>query len=149
MRDSQQPDDQLRENGVVFLPWIGRAYEEGFQGRQLLILGESHYDWPGRLQMLTNRPPEMLTRCIVGHVPNSWGFGRQSKRLAQARREQRLCKVRIFGITSRSITSFRAYSPMPAQFRENTISQLATLPSSAYWKSRGQIVCSYAGSVCG
>jgi hypothetical protein len=28
---------------VIFKPWVGAQYEEGFKGNKLLVLGESHY----------------------------------------------------------------------------------------------------------
>lgn len=56
--DIQSIDKHLLENGVKFLPWIGKDYEyglsydkdgkmvlgeEGKPGRKILVLGESHY----------------------------------------------------------------------------------------------------------
>ena len=28
---------------VKFRPWVGTNYKKGFQGKKILILGESHY----------------------------------------------------------------------------------------------------------
>lgn len=55
-------DRYFTEHGVVYLPWIGNHYEQGFNGRQLLVLGESHYDeWDGEKHAL---PPEFTRSCI-------------------------------------------------------------------------------------
>lgn len=45
-------------------PWIGGSYAEGFGGRRVLVLGESHYDWPER-----TFPLESLTvDCVRSHI---------------------------------------------------------------------------------
>ncbi|HEY3918637.1 MAG TPA: hypothetical protein VGL83_12635 [Stellaceae bacterium] len=62
--ETNQVDGRLKGNGVFFLPWIGRDYENGFKGQKLLILGESHYDtWCGEKHKLRRN----FTRgCVAG-----------------------------------------------------------------------------------
>ena len=53
-------------NGITelkWLPWVGQCFSEQPRDARLLIVGESHYDWPeeGGRKMLSKR----LTRCVV------------------------------------------------------------------------------------
>jgi hypothetical protein len=58
-------DNFLVQHGVFFLPWIGEHYAEGFSGRRLLVLGESHYDeWDGKKHELE----QAFTRECVSEV---------------------------------------------------------------------------------
>jgi hypothetical protein len=41
---NETQDSNLLENGVAFLPWVGKDYTAGFRKQRLLVLGESHYD---------------------------------------------------------------------------------------------------------
>jgi hypothetical protein len=58
-------DNYLVQQGVRFLPWIGRKYEQGFSNQRLLILGESHYDkWNGERHVLNKN----ITRQCIQEV---------------------------------------------------------------------------------
>ncbi len=60
-------DNFLVQQGVNFLPWIGKKYEQGFCDRRLLVLGESHYDeWGGEKHLLG----KSFTRECVEKVIN-------------------------------------------------------------------------------
>lgn len=66
-------DRFLLEHGVVFLPWIGKNYEQGFNDRRLLVLGESHYDeWEGEKHPLGN---EITRECIQEVIDRVNGAG--------------------------------------------------------------------------
>jgi hypothetical protein len=67
-------DNELCAAGVVFLPWIGSTYSEGFRGQKLLILGEAHYDWETRKQEVPNSAE--LTRFVLieQRSKGTWGF---------------------------------------------------------------------------
>jgi hypothetical protein len=63
--NSKAIDRALTNAGIVFLPWIGKHYERGFEDRRLLILGESHYsEWDGETHTLGIQ----FTRECVGEV---------------------------------------------------------------------------------
>lgn len=56
-------DQDLTDGGVFFLPWIGARYEDGFHGRRVLVLGESHYNvWCGERHELA---PSFTRECIA------------------------------------------------------------------------------------
>src|SRR5579883_880864 len=74
-------DDRLARNGVFFQPWVGERYEEGFCGRRLLVLGESHYDtWEDEIHKLG----QTFTRGCVEEVLSREGGARLWKAVEQA-----------------------------------------------------------------
>jgi hypothetical protein len=74
-------DQFLLNQGVLFLPWIGQNYEQGFADRRLLVLGESHYDkWTGEKHELANS----FTRECIQEVVNREGGANFWKYLEQA-----------------------------------------------------------------
>lgn len=63
MMETQDIDNILVEQGVRFLPWIGNRYQDGFNGRRLLVLGESHYDeWEGDKHVLAS---DFTRSCVL------------------------------------------------------------------------------------
>ncbi|WP_146030174.1 hypothetical protein [Methylocella silvestris] len=69
--DYEVLDRILLAQNVAFLPWIGKKYDEGFHGRRLLILGESHYDeWNGEKHVLGN---SFTRECILKIIAREHG----------------------------------------------------------------------------
>ena len=67
-------DQYLLDHGVVFLPWIGKNYEQGLNDRRLLVLGESHYDeWEGEKHTLGREFTRECIQEVVNRV-NGAGF---------------------------------------------------------------------------
>jgi hypothetical protein len=79
-------DDLLKNGGVYFLPWIGDNYQQGFCGRRLLVLGESHYSyWEDEDGETRHHPPsETWTREFIGEVTRREGCARFWKNIEQA-----------------------------------------------------------------
>lgn len=68
-------------------PWIGQSYSRGFNGRRVLVLGESHYDWPAR-----KFPVESLTiDCVQAHIDR----GDQSEQEFWCKIEELLTGARV------------------------------------------------------
>jgi hypothetical protein len=64
----------LRHAGVIFLPWIGPAYDAGFRGKKLLVLAEAHYDWPGREEECPNMADVTRYVLVKARRKGTWGF---------------------------------------------------------------------------
>ena len=59
-------NDRLSRAGVRFLPWKGRSYETGINGKRLLILGDSHYfNTPGEVKG-EDTTRRLVKECIEG-----------------------------------------------------------------------------------
>ena len=84
MNDFYELDDDLLEQGVCFLPWVGSRYEQGFKGRRLLILGESHYPWKDEDRELSDPLPPEVTRDYVRGVIARKAVGDFWKQIEQA-----------------------------------------------------------------
>lgn len=59
-------DDELRDCGVFFLPWIGDHYRVDSPATRLLILGESHYS------NAEAETPDLTRRCVSEHAAWTW-----------------------------------------------------------------------------
>ena len=68
----------MPESTRTFNPWIGDRYAtEGYLGRRLLILGESHYHRKGGIDH-----PEMTRHIIFGlSIPKGGKFSTRTQRL--------------------------------------------------------------------
>jgi hypothetical protein len=66
VRMTEQRDADLVAKGIRFLPWVGEAYEKGFRGAKLLVLGESHYHtWNGEKHDLDSDITRTCVRLVV------------------------------------------------------------------------------------
>jgi hypothetical protein len=75
MVQNDATDQFLLAHGVVFLPWIGNEYRGGFNGRRLLVLGESHYDeWEGEQHQLDNDSTRECIREVIDRDTGSAAF---------------------------------------------------------------------------
>ena len=70
--DYEALDRAMSAQGVAFLPWIGKKYEEGFHGRRLLVLGESHYDeWEGEKHFLGSNFTRECIQEVIARDPGA------------------------------------------------------------------------------
>lgn len=85
MSDHYGLDAHMVDHGICFLPWVGSRYQQGFKGRRLLILGESHYPWEDADRELSDPlPPEVTRDCVHGVVARESWVGGFWKYLEQA-----------------------------------------------------------------
>lgn len=94
-------DSELARQGVFFLPWIGERYEQGFKGKRLLVLGESHYQYES---LEENRrvedpldDPQLTRACVAGVIMREDWVGNFWKFVEQALLNVERCEMAVTG----------------------------------------------------
>ena len=113
-------DDQLRSNGVFFLPWVGEKFENQ-TGVRLLILGESHYsDAEGET-------PELTRECVSEHAQRVWDhrFFTMLTQLVSGEdhweidRSEFWSKVSLYNYVQRAVAESPGVAPVSSDFVDN------------------------------